>query len=148
MVLIPFTCLSLACSIIQFTDFATKILNSKDTYDSARGVTKGDEILQTVRTELHGLSQHIIGSSFSQGTETTPREKEIQKIAHECARTAQELIVALQSVKPNRLSYSKNAFVYNALCCVWSKQKIEELRTRLNKYRGELAENIIKLTRY
>ncbi|KAJ0115843.1 hypothetical protein J7T55_004012 [Diaporthe amygdali] len=150
MVLDPFTSLSLACSVVQFVDFTSKLLSqSKEIYDSAVGSTKDSEDLEEICTELRDLSQHIVTTSSSQASRfgaLDNREQAIQKLAQECSATADELITALRSLSLNKYPRRRAASVYAALRTVWSRRKIEALEARMDKYRDQLAVNIIALT--
>lgn len=151
MVLDPFTSLSLACTVVQFVDFTSKVLSeSKEIYSSARGVTKDNEDLEEICTQLKDLSQHIVTSSSQASTRGAldKREQAIQKLAQECSATAEELITALQSLSHHKHPRRRVVSIYIALRSVWSRRKIEELESKLNKYRDQLAVNIIQLTRY
>lgn len=151
MVLDPFTSLSLACNVVQFVDFTSKLLSqSKEIYDSAVGSTKDNEDLEEICTELRDLSQHIVTTSLSQASRfgaLDNREQAIQKLAQECSATADELITALRSLSLNKHPRRRAASVYAALRTIWSRRKIEALEARMDKYRAQLAVNIIALTR-
>lgn len=147
----PFTSLGVASGVLQFIDFASELLKSStDIYTSSTGVTKENENLESVCVDLRDLAQNLITSSAHQlsADEALGHGGEaLQKLAAECAGTADELVSVLQSLASKKHPQRKLISFYHALRGVWSKSKVKDLELRLDRYRNQLALRIAAITR-
>lgn len=148
MVLDPFTSLGVASGVVQFVDLALELLkNSKDIYQSSKGVTKENENLEAVCADLRVLSQKLCCPSTSGDGALGHGGEALQKLARDCANTADELISVLQSLSTKGHPQKKLNTFYHALRCVWSKSKVKDLELRLDRYRNQLAIRLVAITR-
>ena len=148
----PLSAVSLASNILQFIDFAQRLF--RETVNLHKG-TANDE-----RTELafvtNGLSKLLsqLESQHQspQGAVHEPRaQNELSAIAGQCQSVGQELAAALERLNKTtgekgirRLAIS----FQQALKIIWSKDRIEVLKRRLEDLRDHAQFALIMVIRY
>jgi hypothetical protein len=140
----PVTAIGLGANVLQFIDFAIKLVGTgKEIYNSIGGSTVENADIEAVTRTLFRLHEQILESNRarSDNSENAGRlsetEQNIESLGLECNNIAAELLGLLHelSAKGNR---SKWASMAQALKSVWAKSKIESFHTRLHQYRAAM----------
>lgn len=139
----PFTSLSVATSVVQFIDFAAKLVSQAgEIYSSADGITVEYAELDAVARNMVQLDQDL-----RRGEGTTGLDRETREICSACRTSAAELIEAIDGLK-SQGAKSKWKSMYRALCAVWGSKKVEALARRLDRLRSQLNMDLLGLIRY
>ena len=140
----PLSALSVAASAVQFVDFSSRLVaGSLELHNSATGQLVEHTDLEHVTKNLDKLTTDLYHSlSLDKLTENDQR---LHEVCRKCHGTAVELSKALDKLKAQR--GSKWESVAKALRSIWSREKIETLRGRLDKHRQELILLILVMLR-
>ena len=124
----PLSALSLVGTILQFIDFAHKLVSgSKEIYASASGLTAANEFLEVVTEDVRQRSEGIPDSSEF-GSSNAGRR--LQKLASKSRDIAEAILGILESLKRNAQQPSKwHSFVD----IVRSMRKGAELRMLIDQ---------------
>ena len=140
----PLSALSVAASAVQFVDFSSRLVaGSLELHNSATGQLEEHIDLEHVTKNLDKLTTDLY-CSLSLDT-LTENEQRLHELCRNCHGTAIELSKALDKLKAQR--GSKWESVVKALRSIWSREKIETLRERLDKHRQELILLILVMLR-
>lgn len=103
----PFSALSLACAIVQFVDFGSKLIKgTTEIYGSTAGATSQDESLKFVTEKLKALTFSLYcGASSPQSA----LEKGLQELAEECRKLSKELLDHLKKTTAKDSSLIESA---------------------------------------
>src|SRR5579871_3039005 len=102
MALDPLSALSIAGTVVQFVDFATKILRQGcRLYESSTGATEVNEELQLLAEDFLKWTTKLQQPSQLLKSDGPPveHEKELEKICHECQKIANDFIERLEGLK-------------------------------------------------
>jgi hypothetical protein len=159
----PLTALSLASSIVQFVDFAGKVVSKcRHIHGSIDGVIPEHHELDIVATDLVRLSTRLKQRKWSKRLkdeeftakylkhETPERKKEREEelafkgLSDTCTKIADELLERLSKHKvPDGSSNRKWKSFRQALETVWSKKELEELAARLAEIRQQMSFHVL-----
>jgi hypothetical protein len=125
MVLEALSAFSLASNVVQFIEFACKLVSeSKDAYHSAVGMSSEYVELELITTDLSQLTEGLISeTSNMMRPHQTSDELELSKVAMACRTLTEELIDSIQNMKVEDGPHRKWKTFRQALSCVWKKQK-------------------------
>ncbi|KAH9213046.1 hypothetical protein DL95DRAFT_238642, partial [Leptodontidium sp. 2 PMI_412] len=146
----PFSALSVAACVVQFVDFASKIVSKgRQIYKTTDGVLRENAEAETVTIRLQELSKKVKDSiRAGNATELISVDSEevqnqhirLQEICKECTE--------LGNLKVPKGSESRKWKSFrHALKSVWSKQALDSMAKRLETLRGELHTHILALVR-
>jgi hypothetical protein len=149
----PLTALSLAGNILQFVDFAGKLLiKGKEIYQSGDGLSIGDHELQTIAQGLRDINarfqSHVSARVNGQSIATNlgiDKDARLVVLGDQCSAVADELIDAVEKLKVSGLSGSSrhwNSF-RQALKSLWKKERLEAIVMRLQALREEWSFHIL-----
>jgi hypothetical protein len=143
MVLDPLTSFGLASNVFQLIDFILNIFDRADEiYRSPSGLTREYVDLKQISTELSVLSSRIkVHSSLDQD------ESELAKAAKSCKDAADELLEAIRKVGVRPVPKKWKSFP-KALQNIWGKNKIDDLKQRLQLYRDALLMELVATIGY
>jgi ABC-type transporter Mla subunit MlaD len=135
MTLDPFTSLGLASNIIQFVDFATKLIGeSRTIYKSASDAGKDNLVLQAVTNDLSRLTNSIVTSNnFSD---------DLRKLANETRSISAELSDVLEKLRSKRSKTRWNSFIV-AIREAWSQDKINSTSSRLSRLQAQVNTHLL-----
>jgi hypothetical protein len=134
----PLTAISLVANIVQFIDFACKIVSeATEAYKSANGLSKENCDIETVTNDLV-----IISKSLTASNAATSADPALDNLCVGCVAVSQELLSALAKLKAGKDS-AKWRSVRKALRSVWIKDKISSLEPRLGGFRDEVNLRIV-----
>lgn len=95
----PVTCLGIASAIVQFVDFATKLVSEgEELYNSANGTSKENSELKNITLDLSSMSQKL-SLPTRPGKRISKDEIEFRKVAASCKDVADEFLGVLDSIK-------------------------------------------------
>lgn len=147
MVLDPFTALSVAGNIVQFTDFGIQLIKEgRDLYASADGSLQHNREFRHIADDLKRLIGRVRKSvTFPvTGNDLTTEESSIDDIAKECERLADILLGILDSLKIQPEDKQRKWHTFQqALKSMCGEKKINNIAQRLTNARGQLNTNIL-----
>jgi hypothetical protein len=151
----PLSALSVAACVVQFVDFAAKVVSKgKDIYSSQEGVLEENSFAETVTIRLKEKVK-ALETSYQSGQHITIRSEKAQILARgrvvrlkdiieRCTQLSQELLDKLGSLEvPKGSEFRKWKSFRQALKSVWSKQEIDAISEKLRYLRAELDSEII-----
>lgn len=145
MLLDPLTALSVAGTVVQFVDYATRLVSKgQQIYRSVDGALLENLELQTVTEDLFKLSNRL-NTSVHQGVSSKQLsldEQALESLAIACRDIAQELLEHLERLKVKGETRKLKSF-YKALKSVWNKADLDDLVERLSRYREELEVHLL-----
>lgn len=166
----PLTALGLASNIVQFVDFASKLISqSHEIYRSADGALEDNVALEHVAKNLSRLGGELKSkrADIKTGREALARErqwakedgrvipepekvtagKQLQQLSEECSAVSNELLQELEKLKIKGPHKRWESF-RQALNSVWSQKKIRALETGLEGIRKQLDTTLLVCLRY
>lgn len=132
----PLTAISLASSVVQFTDFGIKLITgSFKLYKTSNGVSADNADLETAIDQVRNLAARVILPFDKTGEPMSGDEKELRELVKSCDVTASDLLSVLHDLRvkrpagPGRMLESFRKVV--AAQTPWNKDKIAALSKRL-----------------
>ncbi|KAL9089230.1 MAG: hypothetical protein Q9165_005798 [Trypethelium subeluteriae] len=134
--------LGLAGNIVQFLDFAFKLVSGTRTiYRSTEGASEENSALQTIATDLLNLSDQLTISTTRGTTNVGPT---LRRIAFDCQDVALELVRVLSTLQAEGKRRIWKSFLL-ALQEVWKQGEISRLNGRLDNLQKDLNTHLLKL---
>lgn len=140
--------ISLAGNIIQFISFSSELLSkSREIYHSASGISNENVDLKIISQDIGRFSDQILSDARSSG--------QFSNIASRCKIVAVELLNAIEALQPKSKDQTEGSqkaptkwqSFRKALQSVWEKQRVEELKSRLDRLRDQVTTHMISNTR-
>ena len=126
--------IGLAGNIVQFVDFAWKVLReSKDLYKSTTGSSSENDVLALIFRDLSYHFKRV--NAVTQRHVTIPDS--LITLIYECDKVNSRLVNTLDLIRVKSPHKKWESFV-QALRCVWKKEKIEGLVKQLERLRNEV----------
>jgi hypothetical protein len=139
----PFTGIGLAGNIVQFIDYASKLIFSTyEIYKSSSGSSKDHVHLESISMRLLELNRALEPTLAQNFTE----EKAVNELREECRRDTVALLDLIKALKAKK--DSKWSSFRKALKCAWEKERIDQLEKRLKDHRSEIATHLVAVIRY
>lgn len=144
----PFAAISFAGNILQFIEFATKLVKeSKEIYRSANGAAQENVDLELITLDLKRLTDPL-ASSHDSSEEALQGDNDLFALAASCHRTSDELLNMLQALKlPEGTRHLRLKSIRIALRRSLEKEQISELQARLDSFRNSLNTHFLKQLR-
>ena len=145
----PLTAISLAGSVLQFTDFGIRVVSGTiELYYSADGVNAERSSLEFKTTQVQNLAEQVIYPLEHNDDDGPPskQEQELKKLATSCKEIASDLLSVLDGLKvkrpagPGRKLESFRKAV--AAQTPWNRDKIASLDKKLRVVREEMFHRI------
>jgi hypothetical protein len=155
----PLSALSVAACVVQFVDFAAKIVSKgRDIYSSPDGVLEENSFAETVTIRLKEKANTVETSLRSADTITIrsmkarsiaeARDEQLKVITKDCSELCQALLDKLAGLKvPKGSEHRRWKSFRQALKTVWSKQEIENIAGKLKALRSELDSEVMEALR-
>jgi hypothetical protein len=155
----PLSALSVAAAVVQFVEFAAKIVSKgKDIYSSEDGAVEENTATETVTIRLKEKVKAVEASLRSADTTTIRslkardiaevRDKRLEAITKDCSELCQALLNKLASLKvPKESEHRRWKSFRQALKTVWSKQEIDTIAVQLRELRSELDSEVMEVLR-
>jgi hypothetical protein len=144
----PLTAASLAANVVQFVDFASKLIShGYEIYKSTTGATQENTDIEQLTTNL---KDRLKGLNIpGQITVQTFEEQSIEAIATRCDEMGQTILQDLAKLKVNdKTKYKKLSSISKALQGLWGKRELQDKVKRLEQFRNQLEFIITVSLRY
>jgi N-terminal domain on NACHT_NTPase and P-loop NTPases len=129
--------IGLVGNIVQFLEFSgTLISKSAQLYQSSNGTLSEAADTETATNLLVLLNSRLEVAAIETGDRT------LEGLCASCKTAADELLAALDKVKVKEKQRRWES-IRKALRTVWSREKIQELERRLQKFREQLNSHVI-----
>ena len=138
----PLTALGLGANVIQFIDFAWKLIGvGREAAESQNGATVEHTDLENVTRNLFSLNERV-ANSVNESSFSSHAAYDLGKLVRGCSDVAEELLDALEKLRAND-RHGKWKGLVAAFKTIWSKGQIDSLRERLNQYRATMQSALI-----
>jgi hypothetical protein len=150
----PLTAVSLASAIVQFVDFASKVIRgASEIYNSADGALRDNAELEDSTTKINQLNDRILVPSTVTNTGgTLAEDTALTELASTSKVVADELLSLLQDFRSVRRSGSHRkweSFRKAVLAQTpWNKDKIQRLESKLNGLQEMIRSHLLDVLRY
>ena len=143
MVLDGLSAIAVASAVVQFLDFAAKLVSkSHEAYSSSNGNSQENVDLSEIAGKLSALGR-ALNSSWPAFTHVTERERSLKDLAISCTQTSDSILAAIEALKvrdgPNR----KWESFRKALKSLWKKSELEALEKRMDGFRKQLTLELV-----
>ncbi|MCJ1439488.1 hypothetical protein MMC27_008882 [Xylographa pallens] len=129
----PFTALSVAGNVLQFVDFAFKLVSdSRAIYKSSKGVSADHDVLETIADDVYRLSDRLTEGAYD----------ELNRIVRHSKDLAHEILSTLEELKAKSSPGKIESFV-QALKEMQRKDRLQKLAGKLDKLQGQLRTHLI-----
>lgn len=144
----PFAAISFAGNILQFIEFATKLVkDSKEIYRSANGAPQENIDLELITLDLKKLTDPLEYPHDS-SKETLQDDNGLVELAAACHRTSDELLNMIQALKlPEGTRHLRLKSIRIALRRSLEREQVNELQPRLDSFRNSLNTHFLKQLR-
>ena len=133
----PFTALGVVGNILQFVDFAFKLVSdSRAIYKSSKGISADHEVLETITNDVYRLSDGLTEGAYD----------EVNRLVRHSKDLAQEILSTLEELKTRGPPGKLESFV-QALKEMRRKDKIQKLAGQLDRLQGQLSTHLIAIMR-
>ena len=141
----PLTALSLAANVIQFVDFAYKLVSgSKEIYNSASGLTAENDVLETIAQDVWKFTEQIPNSSQYGSSNAGVR---LHKLAVKSEELAESILRILESLKRDGKKPSKWTSFVHLLRSMHKAPELRMLIDQINKLQGQINTSLTYLIR-
>lgn len=141
----PLSALNLAASIIQFVDFATKIVHgARQIYQTGAGAAAENADIELCASELHNLCLRLDISKLPH-----PRSADddaLCRLADRCVSVSNELSSLLRKIKAKNPD-SKWQCMISAVKTQLKKNERDEILARLTQCRAQLDSQLSRLAK-
>ncbi|KAM0801883.1 hypothetical protein BDR22DRAFT_790751, partial [Usnea florida] len=139
----PGSALSLACNIIQIVDFSLKAVSKlRELYHD--GASSENRELEDMAVRLKSLRGKLVtvGPTTGQSRDVYVDDRELQALAHECCKTADELTAELDTLKVSG-AHKRRQAVRKLFRSIRRKSVIKEIQVKLDGYQKVLDTRIL-----
>lgn len=146
----PASAFSVAAAAIQFIDFSTRLISkSREIKNSINGMTVEHAQIRAatdnITDQCKTLSRHV-GRGSSQA-QPLPGEETLIEIVRQCSKFAEELRIVLNELRMHKPGNKFKSF-RQAIKCLWSKDRISDMRSTLNDLRSLLMVSLLIVMRF
>ena len=141
----PLSAVSIAASTIQFVDFGCKLFSkSKEIYTSADGALIDQRQSEDACKRLKELTECLKKSlRVDQYGSPSPEGKAIHIICNDCVEISNDMLMMFEKLRVHDgVRYRRWNSFRKALISVWSEKKVNEMASRLQRYKQELDTHI------
>lgn len=141
----PITGLSLAANVIQFVDFASKLISKgHEIYTEKPGARIREQELVLASQRLESLAKCLseVLNKHPRSKALTASELALLKVSEECKTIAAEFQMKLQdvlsTVKKNAWASFREAFM-----SIWNSDELQQMERRLERQKLELVTHLL-----
>jgi hypothetical protein len=138
--------LSLAATIVQFVDFASKLVSKGyHVYRSVDGALPQNLEMEAVAKDLSHLAVRLRShKSLGNPSALTEGERAPEALTEKCNEIATTLLGRLDRLKVKKEERHRGwKSVRQALKSVWNKKELDDLAQKLSSYRDQLQFSIL-----
>ncbi|KAL0264955.1 hypothetical protein SLS55_000909 [Diplodia seriata] len=141
----PFAAVSFAGNILQFIEFATKLVKEgQEVYRSANGAVQENVDLELITLDLKQLTDPLT-SPRNPPKRASKYDKHLVKLAAACKRTSDELLQMVQELKlPEGSRHLKLESVRVAFRMSRRGKQIDALQSRLDSFKTSLITHVLR----
>ena len=145
----PINALSLAANVVQFVDYALRLVSKgHQIYRNAEGSTDDNVNLEKIALDLRHINGRLSTSlcecqNQPQDGILVPEDGGLQDISHACQTIASSLITKLDALKVKGSKNRRWTSFMKALETVWKKDEIDNLARTLKAYREQMDTHIL-----
>jgi hypothetical protein len=154
----PLTALSLAGTIVQFVDYASKIIRgTKHIYKSTSGALSANKDLEERTRALSDLATKLkqpvqpplYDASAKAASNLSPDSAYpiLQDLCKKCGEEADQLLARLEGLKVNGKHRVWKSFQL-AVKAAWAQREVDEISKRLSEYQKLLEMHVVSTIRY
>jgi len=134
----PITALGVAGNLVQFIDFGLKATSkAREIHKSAAGTLQENIDIEAIAEDLAAVTKELELSSV-----TPTSNSNLDDVCVRCKKTAADLLSALKALKVEG-ERSKVKSVRQALKAILGKKGVEEMKVRLEGFRGEMQFHVL-----
>jgi len=142
----PLSALSLATSIVQFIDFATKIVHgARQIYETGACSVAENADIELCASELQDLCVRLDTSKLP--SPRTADDDSLYRLANRCITVSNELLTLLRKIKLKDAT-SKWQCMVSAVKTQVKKSERDEILSRLSQCRAQLDMHLGRLAKY
>jgi hypothetical protein len=135
-------------NVITFIEFSHKLFSStRKIYSSTSEAGSDGDSVQLLAARLKNIAQDLQGSSTALASKGPTRWSNLLIVAKTCEDDAAELLAVLKDLAPEDKSSVWDSFV-SALMLEWRKEKLDEMRWRLDSARVQMSIELHVLSLY
>ncbi|KAF2727607.1 hypothetical protein EJ04DRAFT_557278 [Polyplosphaeria fusca] len=134
------TALGLASNVVQFVDFASKIVSQAVKIYRAHDGSSEHRTLAGLTSSLQGYNKilkHDLAHQESEHSDLSAADKQILQICGQCEELTRKLLTTLNDLRSSKMNVW-TSFV-DALKTVWSDDEVQKMRQILDSYRQQIA---------
>lgn len=134
----PATALGIASSVVQFVDFACKLISgSYAIYKSENGASEANSDLENITSSLASINNDLL-LSLQDSNPASDEERNLNDLCKACNGEANQLLAVLQSLKVQTNHKAWKSFKA-ALKTIWEQEKIRSMQSRLDSFRQQIT---------
>lgn len=148
----PLTALSVASNVVQFVDFATRIVTRTVKVYRAEAIGEEDEYyrLDKITRDLQkyndALKISLQSQDLPQFTNVSSANKEIIRICGDCESITFKLLADLKELRGSKVTLWSSFL--QALKTIWSDAEVQTLRQTLDSYRQQMSLYLLASLRF
>jgi hypothetical protein len=148
MVLEALAALSLAASVVQFIDFSGKLISKGNEFHKSGKLVEHTELV-AVAGNLEKLSEALGDSlkAFRPESGLSSEEQALAAVAQQCQTIASEFNTTIQVLTNVEGTNKTWKSFRQAFKTVWNKDKIQEMKDKLNLAREQLVIHLLVVMR-
>jgi hypothetical protein len=144
----PLSALAVACAVVQFVDFGSKLIGTGlEAYKSADGTPEDVVEIEVLAAHAEHLSKRLGSSSRTLVTSTGAQdEAKLRELASRSETLANEIVTTLSKIRGQ--PHHTWPAVRTAVHLKWKESKIKNLQTRLDAVKSEIWLQLLCMMRY
>lgn len=143
----PLSAIGLASAIVQFVDFSGRLISeTREIYGAGKGLLKQNQELEEITQDLKKFCQDLTPDQPEQAPAPSDDEVVLQEISKTCKDIAVELLLVLDKLKAKG-RYEKFESFKKALRSALKREKIEEIKARIDRAQAQLHLRLIALVK-
>jgi len=139
--MLPLDAFSLAANVMQFISFGFDLI-SKTNDIAKHGSLVEDKDLQRVNIDLMDLTTKLDSELLKCQTGLTEDERALHEVCAGCLDVSKQLHAALQKLEAKGKANKWKSF-RKALKAIWGKEKLNELKSRLDMYSQQMDRRVL-----
>lgn len=147
----PFSAISLACAIVQFVDFGSKIIDTgHEAYRNSNGTTQEYADLEELTTSLYKFQDKFANTGSPNDAATrSADQRSLDELARKCSYVAGDILILLEDLKVKETGSLRTWDSLRQACrSVRKRERIQELQRSLEKISAQINSRLLYMIRY